>query len=305
MFHDQLFRKRDVQIGIVRRLQRQPRRGQVLPPVVVPLEAIVPRPLLAVEEAHPGVPRLLVGAAQVAHVVHLEPRRPALVRRLEHQVRAAHLVELELLGVAAERRARRIERQRGIRALVVVHGVGLQREHRRRAPLHPALVERPRHLVVVAEEAVAEVEPRGVGGGREVRRRPPVAVAVHRREHRADGAVAVAGVLRHAGDGEVRQRLVRRVARARGALRGRVEQAEGEPARKAAEQLGGAEDRGRLLRHRVAVGAGQLRRAPDAPAVVQPLAVAVDLVAVDVEAEQPAPGHEERPALVEERSRTR
>ena len=88
----------------------------------------VERALLPVEEAHPGVPRLLVGAAQIAEVVDLEPGGTALVRRLEHQVLSADLAELELLGVAVERRAIRVERQAGVGPLVVVHGVRLERE---------------------------------------------------------------------------------------------------------------------------------------------------------------------------------
>src|SRR6185312_7814369 len=67
------------------------------------------------------------------------------------------------------------------------------------------------------------------------------------------------------------------------------------------QQLRGAEDRRRLRWHGVAVRPGELWRAPDPPAVVKALVAAIDLVAVDVEPEQPASGDEEGPPFVEER----
>src|SRR5436305_12751293 len=101
-------------------------------------------------------------------------------------------------------------------------------------------------------------------------------------------------------DREVGRRLEGRGAATRRALRRRIENAERHAAWESPEQLRRAENRRRLLRHRVTEGAGQLGRTSDAPAVVQTLTAAVDRIAVHVEAEEAAPAHEERSSLVEE-----
>jgi hypothetical protein len=62
----------DVQVGVVRRLEREAVVGPVLPPVVIPLEALVVLPHVAIEEPGPRCPRLLVGALQVPEVIDLE-----------------------------------------------------------------------------------------------------------------------------------------------------------------------------------------------------------------------------------------
>src|SRR6202022_2629002 len=77
--------------------------------------------------------------------------------------------------------------------------------------------------------------------------------------------------------------------------------AEGYATRQSTEQLPCAKDCRRLQWNGVAVDAGELRCSTDATAVVQSLAAAVDLAAVDIEAEQSASGDEERPAFIEER----
>ena len=118
----------------------------------------------------------------------------------------------------------------------------------------------------------------------------------------ADRAVAAAKILRHARDGEVR-RAARRSCRpgsTRAASPRRARRTSGRcgnrPSSFAAPRIVvGCERNG------VAVRARELRRAADAAAVVKPLAAAVHLAAVDVEAEQSAAGDEERPPLVEER----
>src|SRR6185437_13940090 len=64
--------ERRMGVGVERTLLGQASGGPVLPPVEVPLEALGQGASLAVEEAHPSTPRLLVGALQVAQVVDLE-----------------------------------------------------------------------------------------------------------------------------------------------------------------------------------------------------------------------------------------
>src|SRR5207302_4982590 len=140
-------------VGVERTLLRQSGAGPVLPPVEVPLEALGQGAPLAVEKAHPRTPRLLVGALQVAQVVDLEPRGAALVAGLEQDVRAAHLAELQRLVVARERRARRVVPQ-GIGPLVVVRRVALREGDRRVGSLDPTQVDRSRHLIAAAAEAV-------------------------------------------------------------------------------------------------------------------------------------------------------
>src|SRR5438552_14770220 len=54
-------------------------------------------------------PALLVGAQQEAEVVHLEPRGPPLITRLEPADPPTHLTEEQLLRVARERRPGRSE----------------------------------------------------------------------------------------------------------------------------------------------------------------------------------------------------
>src|SRR3954465_3812099 len=117
--------QREMKVRRVRRLQWQAARRPVLPPAVVPLKPLTEQPLVPIEEADPGAPRRLVGAAQIAEVVDLEPGRATLIRRLEHHVPPAHLAEFELLGVTIEHSAIGIEGKARVRPLVVVHAVGL------------------------------------------------------------------------------------------------------------------------------------------------------------------------------------
>ena len=195
----------------------EPGRRPVLPPVVVPLNALVERALAAIEEAHPRAPRLLVRAAQVAEVVHLEPGRAALVRRLEHQMLAADFVELE--SPRRRRRATVRLESSGRPASgrwIVVHRVGLRaRGSLRLTPVDTALVERARDLVHVREEAMAEIHRRRrtrSTRGTATSTRPCLrftAVIIRRTT-----VAAVRKSCCSASDRVVRRRLVRRVARA-------------------------------------------------------------------------------------------
>src|SRR6266436_3708767 len=120
--------ERDVGVGIVRSLERQPVRGPVLPPVVVQLKAVVELSLVPVEESGPGIPRYLVCAPEVAQVIDLESLGSALIVGLEQHVLSADLAELELLRVAGEVRTVWVERKVGVRTLIIVHCVSLRRE---------------------------------------------------------------------------------------------------------------------------------------------------------------------------------
>src|SRR6266480_243722 len=61
-----------VRIGIERPFLGQSRGGPVLPPVEIPLEALIQAAFVAIEVPRPGTPRHLVGAPQIAEVVDLE-----------------------------------------------------------------------------------------------------------------------------------------------------------------------------------------------------------------------------------------
>src|SRR5439155_22636408 len=113
--------------------------------------------------------------------------------------------------------------------------------------------------------------------------------------------LAAAQVLAQPHDAVVGGRLDRLATHARDVLRHGIEHADREPTRQASGELPRAEDAGKGGRDVVVVGARQLRRAPDAPGVDQPFAVAVHLIAIDVELEQPASRDEEGPLLPEER----
>src|SRR5262249_38877382 len=110
--------QRDADVRVLRGFRRKARGRPVLPHVVVQLEALVEQVIPAIEEPDPGAPRLLICAAQVSEIIDLEPGRPPLIRRFEHEVLAADLVELELFGIAAEHRPIRVEGKTGVRTLV-------------------------------------------------------------------------------------------------------------------------------------------------------------------------------------------
>src|SRR6267142_5957932 len=67
--------ERRVRVGVERPLLRQPRRSPVLPPVEVPLKALVELARVPVEVARPGAPRNLIGALAVPEVVRLKAGR--------------------------------------------------------------------------------------------------------------------------------------------------------------------------------------------------------------------------------------
>src|SRR6266566_9610605 len=133
--------ERDVGVGIVRGLERQPGRSPVLPPVVVQLKAVVELSLVPVEESGPRIPRHLVGPPEVAEVIDLEPFGTPLIVGLEQQMLSADLAELELLRVAGELRSVRVEWKVGVRTLIIVHRVSLRRENHRGRSLHATLIE--------------------------------------------------------------------------------------------------------------------------------------------------------------------
>src|SRR4051812_682666 len=66
--------ERDVRVCIVCALDRHSLRRPVLPPVVVPLEAVVEEARLSVGVSRPRAPRRLICTAQEPHVVRLESR---------------------------------------------------------------------------------------------------------------------------------------------------------------------------------------------------------------------------------------
>ena len=191
--------------------------------------------------------------------------------------------------IAAQRGARRIVRDVVVGALEGVHGVGLQRGDRLRGAAHVAGRDEAAQLVVVADEAAAEVEPSRVRAAGEERRRAGIERAVDAGEHQADVAAAVGVIALQAEDAVVRPRLDRRVPaiddlHALDALGHRVEQADGEAIGEAARELGRGGDRRRGGAGGVAVLAGELRAPADAARVEQAGAAAVDVAAVGVEA---------------------
>ncbi len=115
----------DVSVGVVSPLQWQAFGCPPLPPVVVQLEAVVEESRLAIEESGPGAPGNLIGATQIAEVVHLEAWRAARIRGLEHQVLSADFAESHFFGVTAQRCAAAIEWKIGVGALEEVHAVVL------------------------------------------------------------------------------------------------------------------------------------------------------------------------------------
>src|SRR5258708_36842814 len=90
-----------------------------LPPVQVPLEALVEGPLVPIEEPGPSAPGLLVGLLQISHVVGFEARRAAAVVCLEKQGPPA-LRDAEPRGGSPERRACRLHAQSAVEALRIV-----------------------------------------------------------------------------------------------------------------------------------------------------------------------------------------
>src|SRR5207247_7902587 len=71
--------ERDVRVRVERPLFGQSRRRPVLPPVGIPLKALVKGALVAIEVSHPGAPRLLVDALYVAQVFDVETGGASLV----------------------------------------------------------------------------------------------------------------------------------------------------------------------------------------------------------------------------------
>ncbi len=293
--------QREVQVRVGRPLHGQAFRGPLLPPVPVPLEALIERAHAPVEEPDPGGPGVLTRALEVAEIVDLEPGRAPLPRRLEPRVLARHLAELHLLGVAGEHGARGVVWQAGVRSLVIVHGAALEGANHRRTALHPAPGQERRDLVGPVQEAMPQAQRPRVRVVRQVRRAPRVQAPVHRGDHGADGAVAGAVVLVEPDHRVVRGRLDGLAVHAGHLLRDGVERAEPQASRQAAGELGGAVDRREGRRCRVPVHARERRRAPDAAAVEQALAAAVHGVAVHGHLEHAPAGHEERAPLREER----
>ena len=83
---------------------------------------------------------------------------------------SADLAELEFFGVTTQHRGIRIERQVGVRPLVLVYSARLQRENGRRTSLDAALVERAGDLIDVFQEPMPEVERADVCVRSQVRR---------------------------------------------------------------------------------------------------------------------------------------
>ena len=159
----------DVGVVVVSPFKREAVGCPPLPPVVVQLEAIIKEARLAIEEAHPCAPRLLVGAAQIAEVVDLEAGRAARKCGLEHQMLTRDLAEPDFFGVTAERGTAAVQWKIGIRSLIKVHAVVLQRGDHSGRTAHQAVIEIARNLVRVLEEAVAEIDRADVRAGREIR----------------------------------------------------------------------------------------------------------------------------------------
>ena len=128
---------------------------------------------------------------------------------------------------------------------------------------------------------------------------PLVEVAIHGREHHADAALTIAEILLRPHHGVVGGGLHRFAEWARGALRNGIEDTDSLSARQPARQLRGSVDRGGRRRARLAVV--ELGRAPDAPRVKQPLAVAVHLAAIHIKAEDARALDEKWPSFLKER----
>src|SRR5439155_1659540 len=121
-------------------------------------------------------------------VVHLEPRGPPLITRLEPGDPPTHLTEEQLLRVARERRPGRVEWEAGVGALVVVHRVPLGRRDRRRRSPHATHVHGTGELIAAPQEAVPKVERTHVRAAAERGVCQRVEAAVHRCGHDADAA---------------------------------------------------------------------------------------------------------------------
>src|SRR5439155_22966179 len=119
----------------------------VLPPVEIPIGALVDTRRVIEAQSEPVAPALLVRPLQEPQVVDLEPRRAAQVTGLEVGVLAGDLAEAEFLGVPGEAGARGVVGEPRIGPLVVVHGAALRGGNRPRTTSHAAEVERPPDLV--------------------------------------------------------------------------------------------------------------------------------------------------------------
>src|SRR5205814_9675501 len=125
----------------------------------------------------------------------------------------------------------------------------------------------------------------------------------HGCDHSAHAAFAVAEVLLGPRDGVVGSGLHRFAEWARGALRNGIEDTDGLSAGQPARQLRGSIDRRGRRRARLAVV--ELGRAPDAPGVKQPLAVAVHLAAIHAEAEDARALDEKGPPFLDRKASCR
>src|SRR5260221_8504415 len=134
--------ERGVRVRVERALLGKPGGRPVLPPVEIPLEALIQLARVAVEETRPRAPRQLIGPTQIPQVVGLETGRAALeVRLKEHS--PAHLTELPRFVVPPQRRAWRVESQ-CVRALVIVRRLLLRLSDGPRAAGYAAPVDRAR-----------------------------------------------------------------------------------------------------------------------------------------------------------------
>src|SRR5439155_26477240 len=93
-------------IRVRRALLREAPSRPVLPPVEIPIGALVDTRRVIEAQSEPVAPALLVRPLQEPQVVDLEPRRAAQVTGLEVGVLAGDLAEAEFLGVTGEAGAR-------------------------------------------------------------------------------------------------------------------------------------------------------------------------------------------------------
>src|SRR6266576_6543687 len=93
----------------------------------------------------------------------------------------------------------------------------LQRRNRRLAAAHETLIDVAGDLVIVLQEAVAEIQCADVCIRRQEWRRPLIHLPVDAGEYETDAAAAAAEVLGGAHDGVIRGRFVSGIARTRSA----------------------------------------------------------------------------------------
>src|SRR5690606_28237824 len=162
----------DVAIHVGGVVEAEPRRRPPLPVVRGQAQAAIQRALRLDDERRPDAPGMNVRTPRIPEVVDLEARRLPDEAGLEARDATAILAELDLLGVAREHRARRIDLVVVAGLLEVVYGSEL-------GPLDcdgragdARRGEGARHLVIAGAEPVAETEARGVRTAVQQRVRP-------------------------------------------------------------------------------------------------------------------------------------